>query len=140
MKDSPAIILASGLAGLLGAFFPTASGWVLEQSVEILGLEISAEKLGFFTVSRLLFVPPLLCTVLGALAMSSKFAGRKIGVLTVFGSLATMAAWLVHKTMIDQLSIVGVGPAFGLFLLFVSGLGSLLGGVLLIALPPKPGS
>ena len=137
MKDSPAIIMASGLAGVLGAFFPTAQGWVLEKSIIVMETEISARSLGLFTVSKLLFLPALTLALLGFIAMKPKFATRTIGIFTLIASLGTLGAWFFQKATIDQLSIVGVGPAIGLFLLLVSGLGGLLGGGLLVAFPPK---
>jgi len=137
MKDSPAIILASGLAGLLGAFFPTAQGWVLDQSVMVMGVEVSAQSLGFFTVSRLLFAPALVVTILGALAMKPRFAVRGVGVAAAFLSLGTLLAWYFQKATIEQFSLVGVGPALGLFLLLVSGLGGVGGGLILAAFPPR---
>lgn len=137
MKDSPAIILASGLAGMVGAFFPTASGWILEQSFNFMGWELSAQSLGLFTASRLLYLPPLFLTILGAVAMSPKMATRKVGVVALLASLATLTGWLFQKSLIDRLSEVGVGPSIGLFLLLVSGLGGLAGSLLLTAWPPK---
>lgn len=138
MKDSPAIILASGLAGLLGAFFPTAQGWVLEQSFNVLGTELSAQSLGLMVVSKLFFLPALATAILGAIAMKERFAKPPVGVLSALCSVATLGSWYFQKATIDQLSIVGVGPAIGLFLLLVSGLGGLGGGLLLAAWPPKP--
>jgi hypothetical protein len=135
VKDSPAIILASGLAGLLGVFFPTAQGWVLDQSLVVMGTELSVESLGLFAVSRLLFLPSLIQVVLGALAMRKKFATRFVGIFATLSAAATMLAWLFQRATIDQLSIVGVGPSIGLFLLLVSGLGGLLGGAMLVISP-----
>jgi hypothetical protein len=137
VKDSPAIILASGLAGLAGAAFPTAQGWVLDQSVTVMGMQISAQSLGFFTVSRLLFVPVLLTTILGGVAMKQGYATRAVGVLASVTAMGTLLGWYFQKAAIDQFSIVGVGPALGLFLLLVSGLGGLAGGLLLAAWPPE---
>ena len=135
MKDSPAIILASGLAGLLGSLLPTAQGWVLDQSITLMDVEISAQSLGFFTVSRLLFLPSLVMTILGAAAMKKRFATQGMGIVVVLTGLSTMLAWYLQKATIDQLSIVGVGPSAGLFLLLVSGLGGLLGGSMLTYAP-----
>lgn len=137
VKDSPAIIAASGLAGVLGAFFPTAQGWVLEKSIIVMDMEVSARSLGLFAVSKLLFLPATVVCVLGLLALKPKFATRKTGILAIVASLGTMGAWFFQKSTIDQLSVMGVGPAIGLFLLLVSGLGGLLGGSLLVAFPPK---
>ena len=137
MKDSPAIILASGLAGLFGAFFPTAEGWVLEQSFNVMGVQLSAQSLGLLVVSKLLFLPALVTAVLGGIAMKPRFAKPAVGVLATIASLASLGAWFFQKSAIDQLAIAGVGPAIGLFLLLVSGAGGLLGGILLAVWPPK---
>ena len=80
MKDSPAIILAAGLAGVLGAFFPTAEGWVLEQSVMVMDFEVSAQSLGLFTVSKILFLPSLVMAVVGARRRNSRSRVRAMGV------------------------------------------------------------
>lgn len=139
MKDSPAIIVASGLAGLVGGFFPVAQGWVLEQSIDLMGTEISAESLGLFVVSRLLFLPSLFLLVLGAVAMKwERFGSRGLATACLMTSLCTLAAWYVQKATIDGLSVVGVGPSLGLFLLLVSGLGGLLGATLLLISPLQP--
>ena len=128
--------MASGLAGLVGGFFPVAQGWVLEQSVVLMGMEISAESLGLFVVSRLLFVPSLVLLVLGAMAMKwSRYASRGIGVACTVAAICSLGAWFFQKMTIDSLSVAGVGPALGLFLLLVSGLGGLLGSILLLVYP-----
>jgi len=98
-------------------------------------VEISAQSLGFFTVSRLLFLPSLVMTILGAAAMKKRFATQGMGIVVVLTGLSTMLAWYLQKATIDQLSIVGVGPSAGLFLLLVSGLGGLLGGSMLTYAP-----
>ena len=136
MKDSPAIILAAGLAGVLGAFFPTAEGWVLEQSVMVMDFEVSAQSLGLFTVSKILFLPSLVMAVVGAVAMKPKFATRGVGIVASLSALGALLAWFIQESTVDQLSVVGVGPAIGLFLLLMSGLGGLVGGGLLAAFPP----
>ena len=139
MKDSPAIIVASGLAGLVGGFFPVAQGWVLEQSIDVMGVEISAESLGLFVVSRLLFLPSLFLLVLGAVAMKwERFGNRALATACLMASLCTLGAWYLQKATIDGLSVVGVGPSFGFFLLLVSGLGGLLGATLLLISPLPP--
>lgn len=135
VKDSPAIIVASGLAGVLGGAFPTAQGWFLDTSLTFMDFELSAQSLGLFTVTKLMFMPALATLVLGLVAMKQSLAGRVLGCLTILSGLGTLLSWLIQKTAIDQLSIVGVGPAFGLFLMLVSGIGALLGGVLLLLWP-----
>lgn len=138
MKDSPAIILASGLAGLAGVWFPTAQGWILDQSLTVMDTEISAHSLGFFNVSKFLFLPSLLVAILGALTMLSKRCQkRSFGLATCVFSLGTLGAWYLQKVTVEHFSVVGVGPALGLFLLLVSGLGGLIGGGLMVAWPPK---
>ena len=139
VKDSPAIIVASGLAGLVGGFFPVAQGWVLEQSIDIMGVEVSAESLGLFVVSRLLFVPSLALLLLGAVALKwERFANRGLALTSLLAAFCTLGAWYVQKATIDGLSVAGVAPALGLFLLLVSGLGGLLGATLLLISPPQP--
>jgi hypothetical protein len=136
MKDSPAVIVASGLAGLVGGFFPLAQGWVLEQSVVLMGVEISAENLGLFAVSRLLFLPSLVMLVLGAVAMKwSRYASRGVALVSLVAALCSLGAWYFQKMTIESLSVAGVGPALGLFLLLVSGVGGLLGSILLLGFP-----
>ena len=135
MKDSPAVILASGLAGVFGALFPTAQGWLLDQSLTIFDVELSLQSTGLFVVSRLLFLPSLVLLVLGAVAMKKSFASRSVGVASGLASMFVILAWFFQKSAIDQLSVVGIGPSLGLFLLLVSGLGGLLGSLLLIIWP-----
>ena len=136
MKDSPAIIVASGLAGLVGGFFPVAQGWVLEQSVSVMGMELSAESLGLFVVSRILFLPSLIMLVLGGMAMRwNRYANRGLAAACLVAALCSLGAWSFQKMTIDSLSVAGVGPALGLFLLMVSGLGGLLGSILLLVSP-----
>jgi hypothetical protein len=128
--------VAAGLAGLVGGFYPVAQGWVLEQSVEVMGMEISAQSMGLFVVTRLLFLPSLIMLILGVVAMTwSKLANRGTAVACLVAALCTLGAWYFQKSTIDSLSVAGVGPALGLFLLLVSGLGGLLGSTLLLVSP-----
>lgn len=137
MKDSPAIVLAAGLAGMVSAFFPLVQGWLFEQSFDVMGYQLSAASLGILTVSPILFLPPLTIAILGGLAMyRQRFANRWVGALTVAASVVTLGGWYLQKSAIDRLSIVGAAPTLGLFLLLVSGLGGLIGGALLLAVPP----
>lgn len=140
MKDSTAVIVASGAAGLMGGFFPAAQGWVLDQSLTIMGTELSAQSFGLFAVSRLLFLPALVLTIVGGVAMARpQLANRATGVLCILASLGTLIAWYLQKAAIDQFSVVGIGPSLGLFLLLVSGLGGLVGGLLLTVFPHNEG-
>ena len=91
VKDSPAIILASGLAGLLAAALPTADGWILEQSLHVMGAELSLQSLGLFTVSLFLYLPSLVLTVVGAITMKPRFAKRGLGILAVLSALGHSA-------------------------------------------------
>lgn len=116
-----------------------AQGWVLEQSIDLMGMVISAESTGLFVVSRLLFVPSLVMLVLGAICMKlPNYANRAMAVACLLSSVFALGAWYFQKSTIDAMSIVGIGPALGLFLLLVSGLGGLLGSILMLLFPPKP--
>ena len=135
VKDAPAIILASGLAGVFGAFFPTAQGWLLDQSLSVFDVELSLQSTGLFVVSRLLFLPSFCVLILGGVAMKKSFASRFLGSLSALASLFVLLAWFFQKNAIDQLSVVGIGPSLGLFLLLVSGVGGLFGSFLLMVWP-----
>ena len=130
MKDSPAIACASGLLGVLGFFCPVASGEVLDYSFSVLGETLSLESLGFFSASKLVFVPSLLTFLLGGWAVYREKYSRGEAFLTVFLSLLTLLAWMFQKTMIEQLSLLGVSASLGLFLLGIGGLSGLVAGAL----------
>lgn len=129
-KDAPAIAVASGLTGALGIFMPIAGGSVLNYSFDVMGTTLSLESLGFFSATRLVFVPAVLLLVSGTISTIRGAYSRKQALLNLALALAGLGGFFFQKAIIDQLSLVGVTASFGLFLLFTSSLGGALAGLL----------
>lgn len=140
MKDSSAIACASGLLGVVGFFCPVASGEALNYSFSLLGETISLESLGFFSVSKLVFVPSLLTFLLGAWAVYKGTFSRIQAGFTVVLSILTLLAWFFQKTMIEQLSLLGISASLGLFLLAIGGLSALVAGLAGLVWPQEASS
>lgn len=129
MKDAPVVAVAAGLAGLVGLFVPLAGGEVLNYSLEFGGRSYSLESLGLFSVSRLIFLPSLLTVLVGGYSMwRGRFQRSQAAAVTICACL-TLAAWLLQRSMIARLSIVGVSASFGLTLLGTSGVIALAAGL-----------